>query len=156
LKNSLQAIGIVTDENSVSYNRLVIFCFVFLLFSKNNADEKWQRFNVQISKARDGRRFIAGRARSSCSSPTNCKIVTTKNWTTTTATSAGNFWGTDYLFSRGKVLRLDPEYYRPSGPLSDEQPGVNELWFGSVSLKLPFSRAPVSTVPPFQLVGPSQ
>ncbi|KYN20745.1 hypothetical protein ALC57_06651, partial [Trachymyrmex cornetzi] len=30
------------------------------------------------------------------------------------------------------VLRPDPEYYRSSGPLSDEHSGVNELWFGFV------------------------
>lgn len=121
--------------------------------SAKSDDERRRHFSVQIGKTRDGRRFIARRVRPSRSSPTNCEIVTTT--LTTTTTSAGNFWGTDYLFSRGKVLRPDPEYYRLSGPLSDEPARCERtLVFGSVpqipSLsrtgRLPSSLGPLAVV----------
>lgn len=151
--------------SSVTDSCIRYLCFVFFFFfsrrimlAKSDGALACKSYDAD---ARDGWRFIAGRVRPSRSSPTNCEIVTARNWTTTTmttttaATSAGNFWGTDYLFSRSKVLRPDPEYYRPSGPLSDEQPGVNELCFGSVP-QTPFPpRVPVDC-PPLQLVGPSQ
>jgi len=54
------------------------------------------------------------------------------------------------LFPGHKVLRLDPEYYRPAGPLSDEQLGVNELWIRlcvpqpPVPARLPSSSRPLA------------
>lgn len=52
--------------------------------------------------------------------------------TTATSTTASRISEGQLSLFPGQSFTLDPEYYRPSGPLSDEA-GVNELYFGGCS-----------------------